>query len=300
MSSTEFYDPELQRAFDRDGMVVVPLLDPGEVARLRAVFHDLVDPGFGSHYTSASADVAYREAVFESIAGTFAAPLASVLRGLRPVVANFFAKEPAPGTSLVVHQDWSFVDETQLRSLNVWCPLEDATADNGTLRVLRGSHRLLSNVRGTSEGAGGLPSPFEGIEARVTEELLEAVPVTAGWAIINDHRLVHASGDNRSDALRLAASLTLVPAERPVVHAFGGNDGTIDLIELEDLQLRRIQVGRRPAGRLLGTRPFHHLRFDLEGYLAENDHSSAAPSDSSGPGSILSRFGPPWRRSRRG
>lgn len=263
MSGAEFVDPDLQEAFDRDGLVAIPFLDHPAVRHLREVFHRHVPAGFGSHYTSASEDVAYREATFEAIADAFAPAVDRTLRNLRPVVANFFAKEPGPDTAMVVHQDWTFVEEPERRSLNIWCPLEDATVENGTLRVLRGSHRTLDNRRGTSEGAGGLPSPFAGIEAEVTEGL-EPVELPAGWAIVNDHRLVHASGDNRSAALRLAASLTLVPADRPIVHHFGLGDGTVDLIELDDAELRRLQVGRRPHGRLVGNVPFVPGRFEVD------------------------------------
>lgn len=274
----EFRDPDLQARFDDDGYVVVPFLDAAGVASLRAVWAELAPPpGFGSHYTSASTDLPYRAAVFEAIAATFSAPIDRILQGLRPVVANFFAKEPALGTSLVIHQDWTFVDERTDRSLNIWCPLEDATEQNGTLSVLPGSHRRLHNLRGTAAGVGGLPSPFAGREEELTRSLLVPVPVTAGHAIINDHRLVHASGDNRSDALRLAASLTLVPADRAVRHAFGREDGRVDLVEMDDAAVRRHAIGTRPEGRLIATIDLPPSGFD------PLDYESAAPTEPSAP-----------------
>lgn len=259
-------DPGLQATFDEQGYVVVPLLDADEVAHLRHEFGRLFpETGFGSHYTSASRDVAYRRAVRDAIAGSFALALAGLLDGYRPVVANFFVKEPGPETSLVVHQDWAFVDEATTRSLNVWCPLEDATVENGTLRVLAGSHRVFDHLRGTSEGAGGLPSPFAGIEERITDDYLVPVPVPAGSAIINDHRLVHSSGANRSDAIRIAASLTLLPVDVPVTHAFGRPDGTVDLYELDDEALLSHRIGEPPAGRLLRSFPYERPPLGLDG-----------------------------------
>lgn len=250
-------DPGLQDDLERDGYVVVPFLDPAAVAGLRRSFSALVpDLGGASHYTSASPDEAHRRAAFASIAAAFSGPAADLLVDHRPVVANFFAKPPAPATALVVHQDWTFVDEDRFRSINIWCPLEDATAANGTLRVLPGSHRALTNRRGTALGAGGLPSPFAGIEDEVTRDLLVPVPVPAGSAIVNDHRLVHASTDNTSADVRVAASLTLVPAECPVTHSFGHADGTVELFELEDDELLRHAIGTPPRGRSLGVVPF--------------------------------------------
>ncbi len=280
-AGAEFLDAEHQEAFDREGYVVVPFLTAEEVAALRDTW-DRVGPeaGFGSHYTSASSDLTYREAVFDAIATTFEPAVDRVLRGLRPVVANFFAKEPVEGTSLVIHQDWSFVDERTHRSLNIWCPLEDATVANGTLSVLPGSHARLQNLRGTAEGEGGLPSPFAGREEALTRDLLAPVPVPAGHAIINDHRLVHASGVNRSGALRLAASLTLVPSELAVRHVFGRGDGRVDLIEMADVAVRRHAIGTRPTGRLVATIDLPPSGFDPDDYLPSSRSLPDAPPSS--------------------
>lgn len=242
----------LQRALDTQGYAVVPFLSDTGLGALRSAWRELAPPnGYGSHYTSQVPDVGYRASVLEAIAEVFASGPSDVMAGYRPVVANFFAKEPGPHTSMVVHQDWTFVDERRHRSINVWVPLVDTTERNGTLGVVPGSHRAFDRPRGTAVGSSGLPSPFAGSEAHMARRWVRPLDVTAGHAVVNDHRTVHCSPDNLSEEPRVAASITLLPVGVRARHLYG-RGGMVEVYELDDSEFVRLHIGGPPPGTAIG------------------------------------------------
>ncbi|MBD2843836.1 phytanoyl-CoA dioxygenase family protein [Paenibacillus sp. IB182496] len=99
------------------------------------------------------------------------------------------------------HQDWEYWQGSH--KVSAWIALDDATPDNGCLKVVPGSHR-----------AGRLPhtappSDEQGFVSRVDERRIDpsrirAVPLRAGSALIFHDLLLHASYANVSGARRRA------------------------------------------------------------------------------------------------
>jgi phytanoyl-CoA hydroxylase len=110
------------------------------------------------------------------------------------------------------HQDQGVIlpeaDETKI--LTVWLPVMDATEENGCLCVVPGSHRrdLITHCPGVQLH---IPDPLLTNLARAALPL----PMKAGSVIFMHRRTVHASLENRSNAIRWSFDLRYQPVGLP-------------------------------------------------------------------------------------
>jgi len=115
---------------------------------------------------------------------------------------QYVVKGPDGGLPFAWHQDSGYVvgngGPDHAPYLTCWCPLDDATVDNGTVRLLPftqvpQSREILPHVRqpGTNDLVGW-DGPEEG---RVVE-------AKAGSVVAFSSRLLHATGSNRTDRMR--------------------------------------------------------------------------------------------------
>ena len=248
-----FRSTEHDEIFFRDGAILVQLLTDAEVRELLDFYwSESPSCALGFHATMFSEDLNYRARVDEKLKGILGPRLAAFLDDYRCVVGNFVVKEHSrPGTEVSVHQDWTFVDERIMRSINVWCPLIDTDASNGGQSIFKGSHRIAEVLRGPF-----FPNPFVTHASAIVEDYLVDVPLRAGQAIIYDHSLVHATPPNQSGKTRVAANMVLVPREAQLLHCYLDRDESParpELFEIDDTFFLHNRIGARPAnGRSLG------------------------------------------------
>jgi hypothetical protein len=245
VGSLAFHDERLEADFARQGYVVTPLLDSGEVRALRAAYERLHVPGAkGFHASMHFAERGYREAVFETVARALDGPVRRRLPGHRLRIANFVVKEPSAPESLVpLHQDFSFVDETVFRTVLVWCPLVDVGADNGCLGIVPGSHRLPGAFRACDD-----PHPFKGILRPLLDGYLRKLPMRAGDAVFYDGRLLHGSRPNQTPERRVTAACVLTPPEAPLLHGHRISPTDVEQFAVDEAFFRRFTLGARPSG----------------------------------------------------
>ena len=120
----------------------------------------------------------------------------------RLVEDQLFYKPPRHGGALALHQDNGYYGYDEPEIVTCWIALDDATPENGCLKVLPGSHR--QKVR---------HDPIPGsiiIRADVDESQLIDVPVAAGTLIVFDGLLVHGSGPNTTDRPRRVANMVAI------------------------------------------------------------------------------------------
>lgn len=120
--------------------------------------------------------------------------------------AMFMNKPAGLGTELRWHQDrWANLDRDPL--ITIWTTLDDATLDNGCVRVIPGSHRAVLNPDD--------PSGF------LTDEMAEefdarddVVPLAmeAGEVVLLHNHLLHTSSINRTNVPRRAISVCYMDA----------------------------------------------------------------------------------------
>ncbi len=248
-------DPALEAVLVARGYVVVDLLSADEVQALRGRAEELfVGERAGFHASNMIADPAYRRSIYESALPLVHHSVAAVFVDHEPCTAALMLKFPGPETGFLTHQDWTLVDEQRFRSVNVWCPLVDADEENGTLRVLPGSHRLLSAVRCSPT------YPHDHVPAAWTipPEDLQPVRVKAGQALVFDHRLVHASGPNTSDAPRPAFTVAMKPRSAPLLHWYrpDPNSAELEVYRVDADFLCDFAIGEAPVYSLVRREVF--------------------------------------------
>lgn len=213
-----FRDDDHQAELEERGYVVLPFLEPDEVAALVDGYDRLARELGGSSapgdYNDTFAEFSiihsrpeFRRRSFDLITSVLGPVADRHLVDHRPLIANFVNK-PA-GTGVVpTHQNFSVVDEARFRSVSVWVALVDCVVDNGAMSMLDGSHRALRGRRGM-----WAYQAFGGIGQDELDPLLRSVEVPAGHAVILDDALVHYSPPNRTDERRLAIQFVMVPAD---------------------------------------------------------------------------------------
>ena len=135
----------------------------------------------------------------------FSPAMADICRATLGETAYFFfdqyvVKGPEGGMPFAWHQDSGYVvgnggPADHAPYLTCWCPLDDATEENGTVRLIPGSHRngILPHDRqpGTNDLVGA-PAEAEGV----------VVEAKAGDVVAFSSLLLHATGANRSSKPR--------------------------------------------------------------------------------------------------
>ena len=190
---------ELNLQLEREGYVVIDLLNATEVENLLGIYNDLGPLPDRFYSTTHVADKDMRVRVNRRIHGVLSEPFAKALHSdAKPLGAALLNKPPGNSGILPLHQDWNIVDETKTRSFNIWIPLTDVVEDNGAVRVLGGSHMIHQTYRGPNLGL-----ELQDISAQVLPHL-KTLPMSAGQALITDHAVWHASGPNNSTSHRKA------------------------------------------------------------------------------------------------
>ena len=207
MAKEIFGDNKLQFDFERDGYVTIPFLKKEEIDFLTEqfwkYFPEVKEPHFGS--STYSADFQFKKEVSDIITSVYDPHCKSYFKDYRKLGSAYLYKPPGPQSEMLMHQDWTVVDESKFSSVNIWVPLEDINAENGALWVLPGSHsRFISTLR-----APTLPFYFTGHESKIKERL-KPIHVPAGTAVVLNQSTIHYSPANKTDHVRIAMSSGLV------------------------------------------------------------------------------------------
>ncbi|MCF8464372.1 MAG: phytanoyl-CoA dioxygenase family protein [Flavobacteriales bacterium] len=196
-----FKDSEMQKQFDEKGYVKVPFLNQAQIAELDKLFDELHPqlPSEGFISGSYSSDFEYKQKASNHFKRVFAESYERIFKNYSAFGGSFLFKMPSENSDLVLHQDWTIVDEENAVALNCWVPLCDTIENNGTLMVLPGSHYPNFPVH----RAPTLDFFFNGNDDLVRERLVP-MNAKAGEAVILNQSLIHYSPPNRSGKIRKA------------------------------------------------------------------------------------------------
>lgn len=214
-----FKNVELQKEFEINGYVILPILNLKEVEILNSFFFEINLSGSNTFFSSIfSSDSNLKKKTDEGIKQVIAEKIDNVLNNYKLVVANFVVKFPGENSIVHPHQDWSFVDEDLYTSLNFWIPLTQTDINSGSLHVYPGSHKWPKTYRGTN-----IELALDRIFSVLTKQMLE-LKVPIGNAVVYDHRLIHGSPSNMSKKPRIAAAVTVIPQIAELIHFEKKND----------------------------------------------------------------------------
>ncbi len=241
-----FYGHNGEQEIADKGMVVMPLLSPEQIEQCLAVYKRTQSGMHDKFYnTIASNNLDYRKTVSDSLEEIFGDTLRAAFNRYKVLGYNFAAKSYGDGSVCHIHNDDSHADENLYTCINVWIPLVDVSADNGSLYVLPGSHKLPYSIRGI-----GLPFAYEKYKP-VIEPRLKVMTMKAGEALFFDSRLIHGSYENTLQEDRPAIIVAMLPEEaEPLVYMKYRDElhNSAELFEAPPDFYLKIKIGERPVG----------------------------------------------------
>ena len=209
------YNEEVDISLQEKGFALIPsFLSPAQMAELQRFFTETLPssgvdlPFFTTHWSS---NEAYRKKVNDFVSGYIKSNLAQHFTGYKCLFGYFLFKKSSTQGGVYMHKDWTLIDEETFTGYTLWIPLVDTTHENGSLEVVPGSHLTDIKVRGSN-----ISQDYP----QVSEKDFRSLPVSAGDAIVFDHRLLHSSPPNFSQSDRLTVGLVIVPENAVSIHYF--------------------------------------------------------------------------------
>ncbi len=219
-------DPLLDKQLLEIGYIVIPFLSTGEVSDLKTFYYQFNSKKLeGMSATADLPDIDTRMQMNNTIRGVFQRAIRETLVNANALGGSFIAKGKGHTGTLSPHQDWNIVDEDHYRSFNIWVPLVDLKATNGAICVMPKSHSWIKSYRSVN-----IRSAYNEVEAELWQKMTRLY-MKAGEALVYDHRLIHASGENKTDEIRLAAVFGIIPDEASMFYYHKKDETTIEVYE---------------------------------------------------------------------
>jgi hypothetical protein len=259
--STVFLDSLLQKDFEQKGYVFIPsLLDCKAIDTLLTLYTKFQDEYSGPFHSSHfSTNTAYKRQVHDLISGTISPLAAPYLNDFIPLWGNFMVKNPDPDFSMDLHADWTYVNELQYRSLAIWVPLVDVDVENGCFGVIEGSQKVVNTIRGPL-----IRQSTREYESEWEKNYGKFFLMKAGDAILYDHALLHYSPANKTNKVRPALNLSMVPASAECRH-YCQPEGTneIDLYKVTspDFYINYVHFQRPETGEIIAKIPLSEIEY---------------------------------------
>lgn len=248
-----FVDPVLQERFEREGYVVIPLLDADEVAAVRAIHERHLPQANEWDPLPANELTDRRRAVWREVGAIVRRKLDPLLDGYR-LLYSLFLVDGATGhggdnglqicpSKGVLHQDWTIVGDEDFSSVQLLCALTDTDRDNGCVIVAPGSHRAPHKV---PVGGGEKWHSATGIDA--VKEFTRALPMKSGEALLYDGRLLHGFAPRQSQPRRVSLSGGAIPdeAEPRILFEHPDRPGELELLGVSEDFFWKDPLGEQP------------------------------------------------------
>jgi hypothetical protein len=214
---------DLEDKLKKEGYIVVPFLTVEEIAILKQAYYSEYTKTLDGMFATAHVpNIELRMKMNDIIKVHFARAIRETFCNATALGGSFIAKGKGEHGTLKPHQDWNIVDENRFRSFNVWAPLVDLNDNNGCICIMPGSHLWLKTYR-----SANLPSVYQQVESELWQSM-KRLHLKAGEALIYDHRLIHASGENKSDEIRLATVFGVIPDEASMFYYHQKDDATVE------------------------------------------------------------------------
>lgn len=160
---------------------------------------------------------------------------------------GFFIKEAGSRSYVSWHQDLNYWGLDGDREVTAWFALTPATAENGCMRFVPGSHRKKDVAHVDSFAPDNLLTRGQEIAVEVDEASAVNVLLRAGQASFHHGHMFHASGPNRTNSRRLGVAIRFVA---PSMKQISGDKLLVSHVSGRD-EYGHFEIVPAPAGRLL-------------------------------------------------
>lgn len=208
-------DPLIEKALLEDGFIIAKNFVPREAIQRLADFYDEVRPHdelekFHFYATTFSQNIEFRKRVKAKIVEEIDPSIQKLFFDYKHLGGNFILKVPSKSSDLIVHQDTDLTDEKLYPPTNIWCPLVDATKENGAIELIPGSHRFYDMIR-----IPAFQYPYMSFLDEVIGKMIR-VEVNQGDALIFNPSVIHRSPSNLSEKERVVADVVISHKEAGV------------------------------------------------------------------------------------
>jgi hypothetical protein len=239
----DFLEENALQLLEEQGYYIVPLLSAFEVNHLLAIQRDSPIQ-IGAFTASAHLEeTEIRKSISRELKKVIEPRLNELVQGVDVLGASFVIKSPGYNEILQPHQDWNIVDERHYRSYNIWIPLTDTCSENGAVMVMPGSHKWINTFRHSS-----IPCAFREVHKELIDHMI-TLEIPAGFALIYDHALIHASHANTSNESRIAIAAGIKPQEAEMLFYWNEN-GVVEVYDADENHFMEKNIFQRPTALL--------------------------------------------------
>lgn len=151
---------------------------------------------------------------FTQLPANVAVAQALGLRAPLVVQSMYITKQPHVGGEVTPHQDSSFIYTTPETCIAFWWPVEAATITNSCIWVIPGSHNVPLKTRMLRSEKKELTfEPALNTLTWPSDDQYIPVEVNAGDIVVLHGRIIHKSGENKSDHSRHAYTIHMTEAD---------------------------------------------------------------------------------------
>jgi len=212
--------PAQVESYERDGFlspnVALTSREAADFRRKLAAFEETV----GGPLTSEGTDARYRSRTHVLLSWVHSlvrhpAILDAVEDLIGPDIlvytSTWFIKEPESAAIAAWHQDATYFGLRPYVHVTAWLALTDATAENGCMEFLPGSHRGGQRPHRAGVVAGSVNRAGQAIVGEVDDKPAVHAPLRAGEFSLHHTLCLHRSQPNRSSGRRVGLAISYIP-----------------------------------------------------------------------------------------
>ena len=125
--------------------------------------------------------------------------------------SSFFAKPAGNGKATPWHQDGEYWPIRPLATCTVWVAVDDATRENGCLRIIKGSHKEIRLFEHKTNPSSDLTLNQELLTTEFDESKAVDLVLERGQISLHDVFLAHGSEPNTSSKSRRGMTMRFMP-----------------------------------------------------------------------------------------
>ncbi len=210
-----FKDVILENEINENGFVKIKLFNQKEIDEVESLYLNTEDQissaGFYASINNTNKEIV--KEINTKIELIYHKKVTALLYDYKFLFTNYVVKSPSNDGEVGLHQDWTYVDESKFRSVNIWFPLVETNKENGALKILAKSHQIPNFIR-------SLPydNEFYAKANDLVGHKLKFISTILGEVIIFDSRVFHCSNPNVTKDKRIACAAIYIPNETNAIH----------------------------------------------------------------------------------